>query len=77
MKTIWADFNARTTSNYVSLNTFGSVKSIKEVGGVKIGEEITISDGELTVNATIITLIGGLFAKPDWVTMIQKEEQDE
>ena len=70
MKIIWADFNARTMSGHIILSIPQALKSIKEVGGIEIGEEVILTDGKLHVKAEIITLNGGVvLAHPKWDTM--------
>lgn len=70
MKIIWADFYKRTMSGYISLGTPESARSIKQAGGIKVGEQITLTDGEMHVQAKVIKINGDtLFAAPDWTTV--------
>ena len=65
MKVVWADFNARTEEDNISLTTVGSKRSLSETGA-KVGERVWISDGELGVRAVIKQIEGRLYACPDW-----------
>ena len=76
MKRIWADFNARTMSGLIVLNTRGSQESIKEVGGVADGETVLLTDNELTVPAVVMVGhdSGFTFANPDWNRMRREDD---
>ncbi len=70
MKTVWADFNARTEEDDISLTTVGSKRSLQETGA-KVGEWVWLSDDELGVIAYIAKLDGRLVARPDWDSLIR------
>lgn len=70
MKTIRADFNARTLSGYINLNTKESRQSIKESNGINVGEIIKLTNGKLQAVAKVIQFDKTFyFADPDWNTM--------
>ena len=51
---IFADFNNMTTQGFVRLNTVGTLRDLVRFG-VRLtdGDELTISDGELTATAVV------------------------
>ncbi len=50
MKTMFADFNAMTESEHVRLTTRGSQDDMERLG-IKPGEWVWLSDGEMQVGA--------------------------
>lgn len=70
MKTIWADFNARTTDDRIRLNTIGSVRDVIEAGA-KPGDQVWLSDGEVRIAAVVEEDEHGLVARPVWETIGQ------
>ena len=65
MKTIWADLNARTVDDLVSLETRGSKASLALVP-VCVGDQVQLTDGELVVPASIELHGNRWFGRPDW-----------
>jgi tetratricopeptide (TPR) repeat protein len=68
MKTIWADFNARTESDRVRLDTRGSIESLSKTP-VSPDEWIWLTDDEVTVGAQVESAGNSLLARPAWDTV--------
>ncbi len=67
MKSIWADFNARTEDDRVRLDAAGSKKSLVEARAT-VGEYALLTDGEVCVVGMIEDRDGQLVARVDWST---------
>jgi hypothetical protein len=73
MMTIYADFNALTEDRSICLTTVGSRADIQE-HGVRPGDRVMLSDGELQVEALVAEDARyGLVGIPSWETMIDLE----
>lgn len=68
---IWADFNARTQDDLISLETKGSKASLASIE-VKEGDTVWLTDGEICVKAKIEKWGGKVFARPDWWTLTEE-----
>ena len=53
MKTIWADFNAQEEGGRIRLTTKGSQDSIGRQCGLKVGEIVLLTDGEIEMVAEV------------------------
>jgi formylmethanofuran dehydrogenase subunit D len=70
MTTIHADFNAMTEDRLIRLTTRGSSDDIKRFG-VRVGDRVKLSDGELVVEALVAEdSYYGLVGIPAWETMV-------
>jgi len=70
MKTVEADFNALTSDEYVRLTTCGSERSMS-AQGVRPGEWVWLSDGEMEVGARVeADHEGRLYGVPAWDTLV-------
>jgi hypothetical protein len=67
VKTIYADFNARTKDDRVWLTTAGSLRSLAEASAGP-GTRAWFSDGEVRVLGEIEESADGLVARLDWDT---------
>lgn len=76
LKKIWADFNAITEDNNISLKTKGSRKSIEKIKP-NDGDWVVLSDDELWVWAIIKKSNDYYVAEPVWETMEELVQLDE
>ena len=73
MTTIYADFNALTEDRSIRLTTVGSQADVRE-HGVRPGDRVRLSDGELQVDALVAEDARyGLVGIPSWETMVDVE----
>lgn len=69
MLTIWADFNARTAEDNISLETDGSRADITKFG-IHPGSYVWLSDGEMRVVAKVdFDQHARLVGVPSWATL--------
>ena len=75
MNTFFADFNAMTEKGYVRLTNPGSQSDI-QARGVKPGDWVWLSDGELNVGAQVQEDdYWGVLGVPAWETMVYLEAE--
>ena len=70
MKTIYADFNALTADEHISLETQGSRDDMRGLG-VEVGDRVWLSDGELVVGSRVVLDPDqGIVGVPEWETLV-------
>ena len=76
MKTIFADYNARTEAGDICLTTQGSREGVERIG-VQRGDWAWLSDGEVVVGAQLaVDQRYGLVGVPDWDTVVHLDDED-
>jgi hypothetical protein len=76
MKTIFADYNARTEAGDICLTTHGSREDIGRLGA-QPGDWAWLSDGDVIVGARLaIDPRYGLVGVPDWDTTVHLDDED-
>lgn len=76
MTTLYADFNALTEDRSISLTTIGSLSDVEKYG-VRPGDWVWLSDGELQVGAEVEEdQRQGLIGRPVWETLVDLEGSD-
>ena len=76
MKTIFADFNAINAAGNFWLSCRGSERDLREAG-VRVGDWIWLSDGELIVGARLaLDDVEGPVGIPRWKTLVHLDDFD-
>jgi tetratricopeptide (TPR) repeat protein len=77
MKRVEVDFNALTVQDHVRLTTRGAQRSVSEQG-VKPGEWVWLTDGEMEVGAKVeADCEGRLYGAPAWETLVHLDPDPE
>lgn len=75
MKLISADFNARTESGDLRLNSRGAQEDLRDQG-IQIGDWMWLSDGELVVGAQLaVDDRYGIVGVPRWNTLVYRDDE--
>ena len=75
MRTIFADFNARTVAGHLRLMCVGSQKDMSSQG-VRVGDWVWLSDGELVIGGQIATdEAGKIVGEPRWNTLVHLDDE--
>ena len=76
MRIISADFNARTESGHLCLNSRGAQEDLRDQG-VQVGGWMWLSDGELVVGAQLASDDRyGPVGVPHWNTLVHLDDDD-
>jgi hypothetical protein len=76
MKTIFADYNARTEAGDICLTTQGSREDVERIGAHP-GDWAWLSDGEVIVGAQLaVDQRYGLVGVPDWDTVVHLDDEE-
>jgi formylmethanofuran dehydrogenase subunit D len=75
VKTIFADYNAKSEAGHVCLTTRGSQEDILRLG-LRSGDWVWLSDGEVVVGAQLaVDDRYGLVGVPDWDTLVHLDDE--